>query len=91
MNRMELAERVAQDTGSTRSEAENAIKAACDAIGDALCNGGEVRIAGFGTFGSKERAAREGRNPRTGETVQIAASRSAAFKPAKALKDKLNA
>ena len=91
MNRMELAERVAQETGSTRQEAERTIKAACDAIGDALCNGGEVRIGGFGTFAAKQRAAREGRNPQSGEMVQIAASTGATFKPAKALKEKLNA
>ena len=70
-------------------DAEVAINAVFGAIGDALAKGEAVQLIGFGTFGVKERAAREGRNPRTGEVVKIAASKIPTFKAGKALKDKV--
>ena len=75
--------------GLTRKEAEAAVNAIFGAIGDALARGEDVQLVGFGTFGVKERAAREGRNPRTGDTVQIAASKTPVFKAGKALKEKV--
>ena len=89
MNKGELVNAVAA-SGLTKKDAEAAIVAVFDAIGDALANGENVSLIGFGTFGVKERGAREGRNPRTGETVKIAASKAVSFKAGKALKDKVN-
>ena len=73
--------------GSTKADAERAMETVIDSITSALKNGEEVSIAGLGIFATKARAAREGRNPRTGETIRIAATRTAKFRPAKALKD----
>ena len=73
--------------GSTKADAERAMETVIDSIASALKNGEEVSIAGLGIFATKARAAREGRNPRTGETIRIAATRTAKFRPAKALKD----
>ena len=75
--------------GLTRKEAEAAVNAIFGAIGDALARGEDVQLVGFGTFGVKERAACEGRNPRTGETVKIAASKTPVFKAGKARKEKV--
>ncbi|MCR4875885.1 MAG: HU family DNA-binding protein [Clostridiales bacterium] len=89
MNKQELITKIAE-TGLTRKEAGAALDAAVAAISDALSSGESVTLVGFGTFGVKERAAREGRNPRTGETVKIAASKAPYFKAGKGLKDKVN-
>ncbi len=91
MTKPELVKAVAEETGLTTKDAEKAVAAMLGAITDELVHGGKVQLIGFGTFEVSERAAREGRNPQTGETVQIAASKAPKFKPGKALKDLLNA
>jgi len=88
MNKTELINAIAAE-GLSKKDAEKALNAMTGAIGDALAKGEAVQLMGFGTFSVKERAAREGRNPRTGETVKIAASKVPAFKAGKALKDKV--
>ena len=89
MNKGELIAKIAE-AGLSKKDAGIALDATLNAIGDALKAGDSVQLIGFGTFGVKERAAREGRNPRTGEVVKIAAAKAPAFKPGKALKDKVN-
>ena len=89
MNKGELIAKIAE-TGLTKKDAGIALDAAIAAIGDALAKGDSVQLIGFGTFSVKERAEREGRNPRTGETVKIAASKAPVFKAGKALKEKVN-
>ena len=89
MNKTELINAIAAE-GLSKKDAEKALNAMTGAIGDALAKGEAVQLMGFGTFSVKERAAREGRNPRTGEEVKIAASKAPAFKAGKALKDKVN-
>ena len=91
MNKAEMADRLAARTGLSKAMAREAVDGVFAAIGDALANGGEVRISGFGTFGSRSRPARTGRNPRTGEAVSISASTSPTFKAGKTLKDTVNA
>ena len=86
----ELAKQVAADAGLTGEQAKSAVDAAFDTIAGELAAGRDVAIAGFGKFSVAERAAREGRNPATGETIQIAASRAAKFSAAAALKQQLN-
>ncbi len=88
MNKGELINAVAAK-GLTKKDAETAVNAVFGVIGDALAKGDSVQLIGFGTFGVKERAAREGRNPRTGEVVKIQASKAPVFKAGKALKDKV--
>ena len=90
MKKSEIAGRVADRIGQSRSAAGNPVDAVFDAVGEALANGEEVRIAGFGTFGTRKRPARTGRNPQTGESLSIPASNAPAFKPGKALKDAVN-
>ncbi|MBV8934482.1 MAG: HU family DNA-binding protein [Alphaproteobacteria bacterium] len=90
MNRNELVDAVSGKTDMKKSEASKAVDAVFDAIADALKGGDEVRLVGFGTFSVASRAASEGRNPRTGEKIQIAASKQAKFKPGKGLRDSLN-
>ena len=90
MNRNELVDTVSGKTDMKKSEASKAVDAVFDAIADALKGGDEVRLVGFGTFSVASRAASEGRNPRTGEKIQIAASKQAKFKPGKGLRDSLN-
>ena len=90
MNRNELVDAVSTKTDMRKSEASKAVDAVFDAIADALKGGDEVRLVGFGTFSVASRAASEGRNPRTGEKIQIAASKQAKFKPGKGLRDTLN-
>jgi DNA-binding protein HU-beta len=80
MNKTELVERIAEDSGLGRRDAEQALKAALNAITDAVAAGEKVTLPGFGTFERRERAAREGRNPQTGETLRIAKSKVPAFK-----------
>ncbi len=90
MNRNELVDTVSGKTDMKKSDASKAVDAVFDAIADALKGGDEVRLVGFGTFSVASRAASEGRNPRTGEKIQIAASKQAKFKPGKGLRDSLN-
>ena len=90
MNKTQLVEAVAQSTGLKKKEAEAAVSAMTDAIVAALQNGEKVQIVGFGTFEVKERAERNGRNPKTGEAITVAASKHASFSAGKALKDSLN-
>lgn len=87
MNKSDLVDAVAADSGLTKADAAKAVDALFDTITDALKKGDEVRLVGFGTFAVSERAARTGKNPRTGEEIQIAASKQPKFKPGKALKD----
>ena len=90
MNRTELASQLAADLSLTRAEADRMVAAVVAAIGDAIAREETVAIAGFGTFGTRARAARPGRNPRTGETNDIAASRAPTFKAGKALREVVN-
>ncbi len=90
MNKGELVEHIATETGSDKASAGRALDAVVQGIVDTLAKGESVTIAGFGTFDVRERAARTGRNPQSGETMEIAASTSAGFKPAAALKKRLN-
>ena len=91
MNKGELAERLAARAGITKDAARGAVDGMCTTISETLADGEEVRIAGFGTFGTRSRPARTGRNPRTGEAVSIAASTSPTFKAGKALRDAVKA
>jgi DNA-binding protein HU-beta len=90
MTKNDLADKVAERTGLAASEARQALEAAIDAVADELAAGGEVALAGFGKFSVSHRAARQGRNPATGETINIAASKAAKFSAASALKTRLN-
>ncbi|HVR07758.1 MAG TPA: HU family DNA-binding protein [Thermoanaerobaculia bacterium] len=90
MTKNDLAERVASKTGMSASQARGAVEAAIETISDELASGGEVALAGFGKFSVSQRAARTGRNPSTGATIQIAASKAAKFSAASALKKRLN-
>jgi DNA-binding protein HU-beta len=90
MTKNELAERVAERTGMATSQARQAVETVIDTISDELAAGGEVALAGFGKFSVSHRAARQGRNPSTGQTIQIAASKAAKFSAASALKKRLN-
>ena len=90
MNKGELIEAVADSAGISRADATKAVDAVLDSITKTLSNGGSVSLVGFGTFSVKARAARTGRNPRTGEPIQIAASNVPGFKAGKALKDAVN-
>ncbi|MDY6316057.1 MAG: HU family DNA-binding protein [Oribacterium sp.] len=90
MNKMELVAAVAKNADLSKKDADAAVKAVFDAISEALAKGDRVQLIGFGTFEVAERPAREGRNPRTGETMKIAATKSPKFKAGKALKDKVN-
>ena len=90
MTKNELAEAVAGRTGFPASQARQALEAAIEAVSDELARGGEVALAGFGKFSVSHRAARMGRNPSTGATIQIAASKAAKFSAASALKKRLN-
>ena len=90
MTKQELAEKVAADTGLSGRDASGAVDATFAAIAAVLADGGDVAVAGFGKFSVSERSAREGRNPATGEAIQIAASNGAKFSAAAALKKALN-
>ena len=91
MNKAELVAAMAEQAGLSKKDAEAALKAFTDVVSDELKNGGKVQLVGFGTFEVSERAAREGRNPRSGEVMHIAASKAPKFKAGKALKDIVNA
>ena len=90
MKKVELVEAVAEKAGLTKADATRAIDATFETITEALANGDKITLVGFGTFGVSQRAAREGRNPRTGATVQIAARNAVSFKAGSALKDAVN-
>ena len=90
MNKHELVAAIAQNAELSKKDAEKALAATIDAISKALVEGDKVQIVGFGTFEVRERAARQGKNPRTGEVISIAASKAPAFKAGKALKDIVN-
>jgi len=90
MNKAELIDAVAEDSGLKKSEAARALDSAIDNITGALRGGDNVTLVGFGTFTVRRRDARMGRNPRTGEAIQIKASNVPGFKAGKALKDALN-
>jgi len=90
MNKSELIEAVAQSADLSKASATRAVDAVVEAVTDALKENDTVSLVGFGTFSVRERAARSGRNPRTGETIQISATRVPSFKAGKALKDAVN-
>lgn len=90
MNKTELIAAVAEKAEISKKDAEKAVKAFTDAVAEELAKGGKVQLVGFGNFEVSERPAREGRNPRTGETMTLAASKTPKFKPGKALKDEIN-
>ena len=90
MNQTELIDALAEQADLSRATAGKALAALINVVTEALKQGDEVRIAGFGTFGVSERGERPGRNPQTGETITIAASRGAKFTAAKAVRDTLN-
>ena len=90
MNKTELVAAMAEKAEISKKDAEKALAAFTDVVADCLKNGDKIQLVGFGTFEVSERAAREGRNPLTGETMQIKASKSPKFKAGKALKDQLN-
>ena len=90
MNKNDLVEAVSERTGLAKSDAARAVEAVLGAITETLQKGDQVTLTGFGTFVAKTRAARTGRNPRTGEPIAIPASRAPGFKAGKALKDAIN-
>jgi len=90
VNKTELIDRIAGSADISKAAAGRALDATIDAITDSLKQSDPVALVGFGTFSVRDRAARAGRNPRTGETIQISAARVPAFKAGKALKDALN-
>ena len=90
MNKVDLVSAVAKQAELSKKDAGLAVEAVFDAISEALEKGDKVQLIGFGTFDVSERDAREGRNPRTGETMKIAASKAPRFKAGKALKDRVN-
>ena len=91
MNKAELVAAVAEKAEISKKDAEAAVKAFTDVVAEELKKGEKIQLVGFGTFEVSERAARTGRNPRTGETVEIAASATPKFKAGKALKNAVNA
>ena len=91
MNKSELIDQVATDAGISKKDAGAAVNATIKAISEQLAKGEKVSVLGFGTFETRERAARTGRNPATGEKIKIKASKSPAFKAGKALKAAVNA
>ena len=91
MNKTELVAAMAEQAQISKKDAEAALKAFTDVVASELKANGKVQLVGFGTFEVSERAAREGRNPQTGETMTIAASKAPKFKAGKALKDMINA
>jgi len=90
MNKRELVEAVCEQLQTTKTAAEETVNVVLKAIQEGVKDQGQVSVAGFGTWSLRQRAARTGRNPQTGEPMQISASTSVGFKPAKAWKDSLN-
>ena len=91
MNKTELVAAIVEKTELSKKDAEKAVKAFTEVVADELKKGEKIQLVGFGTFEVADRPAREGRNPKTGETMTIAASKTPKFKAGKALKDKVNA
>ena len=90
MNKQELIDAVASDVGISKSAAAETINAVLDAVSKAVAGGDSVQLIGFGTFATGERSARTGRNPQTGETIEIAAAKTVKFAAGKAFKDAVN-
>ena len=90
MNKSELVSAIAERTGQTKKDSEIVITAVFDTISDAMASGEKIQLVGFGSFEVKNRKPRIGRNPKTKERIDIAASRAPVFKPGKALKDAVN-
>ena len=90
MKKSEMIEAIATSTGESKTDAEKVFNATFDLFKDELSKGEKVSVAGFGVFKISERAARDGRNPQTGETIKIAASKSVSFKAGTALKEEVN-
>lgn len=90
MNKAELVAAIAEKTELSKKDSEKALKAFIDVVTDELKKGEKIQLVGFGTFEVSERAAREGRNPQTGKSMKIAASKAPKFKAGKALKDVIN-
>lgn len=90
MNKAELVAAIAEKTELSKKDSEKALKAFIDVVTEELIKGEKIQLVGFGTFEVSERAAREGRNPQTGKTMQIAACKAPKFKAGKQLKDALN-
>ena len=90
MNKTQLIQKIAENGNMTKKDAEAALNAVVAAISDAVAAGEKVQVSGFGCFDVKARDARTGRNPKTGEAVEIAASKRIVFTAAQALKDKIN-
>ena len=90
MNKTELIAAVAEKAEISKKDAEKAVKAFTDVVSEELVNGGKIQLVGFGTFEVTERAARDGINPRTKETIHIPASKAPKFKAMKSLKEKVN-
>ena len=90
MNKTELVASIAEKAAISKKDAEKALAAFVDTVSGELKAGGKIHLVGFGTFEVRERAARTGKNPRTGEKIQIAASKNPVFKAGKALKDAIN-
>ncbi|RSN84454.1 HU family DNA-binding protein [Acinetobacter baumannii] len=90
MNKSELINHIAASAGITKTQATAALQAVETGVIDTLANGGQVVLTGFGTFKVNDRAARTGRNPKTGEEIQIAATKVPTFKAGKGLKDAVN-
>lgn len=90
MNKAELVAAIAEKTELSKKDSEKALKAFIDVVTDELKKGEKIQLVGFGTFEVSQRAAREGRNPQTGKTMKIAASKAPKFKAGKALKDAIN-
>ena len=90
MNKTELISAIAEKAELSKKDADKALKAFTDIVAEELKKGEKIQLVGFGTFEVSERAAREGRNPQTGEAMKIAASKAPKFKAGKALKDALN-
>ncbi|ATL46754.1 DNA-binding protein HU [Chitinophaga caeni] len=89
MNKAELIDRIAKDAEITKTQANDALDSFTKAVADTLKKGGKVTLVGFGTFSVSKRAARNGRNPQTGQIIKIKAKKVAKFKAGKALSDKL--
>lgn len=89
MNRKELIAEMAQKSGLTMKDADKALSAFIEVVSESLQKSESVQLVGFGTFETRQRAAREGKNPRTGETIHMPAARVPAFKAGKGLKDKV--
>ena len=90
MNKSDLVDAIADSAGLSKADAGRAVDSFVSTVTGALQSGQAISLVGFGTFSVRDRAARTGRNPRTGDTIQIAASKNPAFKAGKALKDAVN-